>query len=129
MFIFQQRTFLPQNLTRNLKIMGPQPENHLPRRYDVILNDVIFQLFVQTLAWKIKFWFTFTHLYVPLLISNTIFWYINYDAKVLEYSPEDNLWRHIGKMENFGDIWRIFTYVSSVSLNLIRILQENFTAS
>ena len=105
-FIFQQWTLLHQNLTRNLKIIGPLFEYNFPRGYDVISNDVIFQLCVHVRVWKIKLWFIFVHVcatfnleYEFLDTSTTL------DAKVLEYSPEGNSWRHIGKMENFGDIW------------------------
>ena len=67
MFIFERWTFLVQKLTRNLKIIGRQSENNF-------LMMSFFKLYVQVRLWKIKFWFIFAHFYVPLLISNTIFW-------------------------------------------------------
>ena len=93
MFIFYQWTFLHQNLTRNLKIIGPQSENNFPRRYDVFYNDVIFPVLCvgSCLKYKVLVHFcaflfvTFNFEYDFLDSSTTL------DAKVLEYSPEVNL--------------------------------------
>ena len=46
------------------------------------------------------------------------------DAKVVEYSPEGNLWRHIGKIEIFGDIWW-----SILSLCIINVVEFNLNFS
>ena len=46
------------------------------------------------------------------------------DAKVVQYSPEGNLWRYIGKMENFGDIWW-----SILSLCIINVVEFNLNFS
>ena len=85
--IFQKLTFLHQNLTAYLKILGPLSENNCPRRYVVI----------------------------------SFFGYINYiRCKRFAILSEGNLWRHIGKMENFGEIWW-----SSLSLCIISVFKYN----
>ena len=42
MVIFQQWTFLHQNLARNLKIIGPQSKNNFQRRYDDVIFPALF---------------------------------------------------------------------------------------
>ena len=81
--------------------MRPRSENNFLRRYDVIfpalcaglcLKNKVFVHFCAFLRATFSFGYDF------LDTSTTL------DAKVLEYSGEGNLCRHIGKMENFGDI-------------------------
>ena len=128
-FSFQQWTFLHQNLTRNLKIIGPQSGKFFSWRSNVIYNDVIFSTLHSGSCLKNKvlvhfcafLYATFNFEYNFSDITTTL------NVKVLEYSPEGN---HIGKMENFGDIWWLsLSLASSVSLNLIWILRGNFTTS
>ena len=120
--IFQQWTFPHQNLARNLKIIGPQSENNFPRKYDVTLNDVIVPALCAGSCLKNKVLVHFTHFYVPLLISNTIFWmhqlhwmkkFWNICQKVI-FNVISRKWR---VLEAFDD--QAFHYLLSVSLNLI----------
>ena len=117
---------------RNQRIRRSQSENNFPRRYDVISNEVIFpalcagsclknKVLVHFVAFSCA---TFNFKYDILDTSTTL------DAKVLEYSRKGNLWLHMTKwriLKTFDD--QAFHYVSSVSLNFIWILRENFTTN
>ena len=90
-----------------------------PRDMMSFLVTSFFQLCVHVRVWKIKLWFIFVHLCATFNLEHDFLdTSTTLDAKVLEYSPEGNLWRHIGKMENFGDIWW-----SSLSLCIISVVE------
>ena len=115
MFVFLQWTFLHQNLTRNLKIIGLQSENNFPWKYDVISHEVIFPALCVGLRLKNKvlvhfctfLYAIFNYIWIHQLHWMQKFWKVIYDVI-------------LGKcriLETFFD--QVFHHVSSVSLNLI----------